>query len=542
MLYNKVKGHAESAADQIAVVSPSGRVMGLHDTEKGADAQIAALMANKSNSSRWVDQYSATKLLSGEAVRILPLMPGGYHRWGTKRDPVTFDVLSAFVGNFLQRLNIGGLTQNLPLNVEHDELTGKIGHFLTMEAKEDGLYAVFDLTPKGRQLLEDDTFDYLSPEIVWEFEDIITGEVKGPVVVGAAVTNYPFFGEATALYSDTAARQISERFSMDPGETPADEAAPVDLVLNATDMVRQFGFHLTDLELWRDTPVLAISYLSHALDKPERTQFHYTLALCDLQKEGEEGFYPRSAYLHNSGQAGEWEYRVKEFAEHVLEPDRRLVQQAHSAMQEADPGAIGRHASLFEAFVDDERQQEGTMPPGENAEDMVTQEQFTALQAEAAVRDEQIETLTVGLATRDQQLAEMRTQRTMDQFSREAEAFSAIGVEVTEYAEHFAWLQGVDPDGAHLPWFQAVFNSADETLAQSAAFQERGTGEQTPVSEPFARIQQLMEAEAKEQGVTLKPGTQEYNEIMTKVMNDNPEIFDRYRGSLVDIPDSPSPG
>ena len=128
----------------------------------------------------------------------------------------------------------------------------------------------------------------------------------------------------------------------------------------------------------------------------------------------------------------------------------------------------------------------------------------------------------------------------VDQFSREAEQFSALGVGVDEYAGHFAWLQSVDQDGEHLPWFQSVFSTADEALAQSAAFQESGTGEQAPAgNEPFTRIQQLMDAKAKAKGVTLTAGTEAYNDAMSEVMAENPGLYEEYRARLVNGPSEP---
>ena len=319
MPYDKVRGHSECGADKIAVVSPSGKVVGCHTTEEEADKQIAALMA-KEKSSRWVDRYSASKLLAGEPVLLLPVMPGGYHRWGTEADPITPEIIAALDANFLLRQDINGLTGSVPLNIEHDELAGKIGKIVGLEVGDEGLYAYFELTPRGQEILEDDRFDYLSPEIVWSFQDIESGQDVGPVLVGAAVTNYPFFGEKTSMYSEAAAEDLVERFSLSQQEDADKEEPQMDIVLGAADMVQRLGLSLSDIEHWGDHPALALSRLAYALDKPEYVQFHYTLALCVVQQEP-EGWYPRSAYLWEfaRGSAGEWKHRIKGYSEMLKE-------------------------------------------------------------------------------------------------------------------------------------------------------------------------------------------------------------------------------
>lgn len=536
MPYKKVSRHPDCGEGEIAVVSPSGKVLGCHKTDASADEQIAALNAKENNSLHWVDRYSADKVLSGDPVLLLPLMPGGYHRWGVKSDPITHDVLQTILANFMQRSQIGGIVGNIPLNVEHDEISGKIGLISNLEMGDDGLYAYFELTPKGQELLGDDAFDYLSPEIVWSFQDIETGQDVGPVLVGAAVTNYPFFGEKTAMYSQAAAARLTERLS---GSGPAEDAGSgdadqdMDLIVRVTSMVRGFGIEMSDLESWGDHPALAISRLALVLDKPEHTQFHYTLALCDLQPAGEAGYFPRSAFLYHRGAAGEWEYRIKGKSGYRLELDGRLVRAARDAIGEQDPGAIERHSDLFAVFA-----REDEMPDNEQ---IVSVEEFNTVREQAEAMSRRIDELTNAVAERDGQIHEMRTQNVIDRFSREAEQFAAIGVEVNEYAAHFAWLQGADPEGTHLEWFRTVITTADQALAQSDAFRERGRQEDSPSADPFSRIVQLMETEAENRGVTLRAGTKEYAEIMADVMRANPDLAERYRAGLINQPSEPPP-
>lgn len=164
--------------------------------------------AGQMQGQRVVDLFMADRVLTGEPVRLLPLMETGYWRGGALRPPITPEQATVIVANFQKRAVAGVYQANLPLNIEHDDLGGKIGTIKDLSVGDDGVYAVFELTEKGRSLLADGAFDYLSPEIVWDLEDTRTGEPIGPFIVGAAVTNYPFFGEATAMFSREAGERL----------------------------------------------------------------------------------------------------------------------------------------------------------------------------------------------------------------------------------------------------------------------------------------------------------------------------------------------
>lgn len=535
MPYKKVKGHSECDRGQIAVVSPSGKVAGCHDSEEDANEQIAALMAKEQEkSSRWVDRFTAAKVLSGEPVLLLPVMPGGYFRWGAQRDPITENVLLQMLGNFEQGAQIGGLVSRPPLNIEHDEGGGKIGSIVKLELGEGGLYAVFDLTERGTKLLEDGGFDYLSPEIVWEFEDIKTGTEVGPVIVGAAVTNYPFFGEATAMYSDRAAEKIVESFAMRPGDDDHVVEA-FDRIMDAYKLVEDLGFRHSDFDDWLDEPVRVLAKVAEIHGLERRRQILAALSLCEAQRESDGLYYPRSAYLETGD--GRWRYRVKGYDEETysLQYDGRLVRQAREDMTANEPELLSRYPALFEWFITNNETQEGAvMPDNQTNEGQVSVEQFQALQSRTDTFAAQVDALTAQVAERDARLEEMRTERTIERYSREAESFAALGVEVSEYASHLAWLESADPEGEHLAWFRAVLAAADESLSQSDAFRSVGTNEQAPGgSDPFARIQSLMAVKAKERGVGLQVGTSTYNEIMTEVMRENPELMEQYRSGII---------
>jgi hypothetical protein len=177
----------------------------------GAAKKAGGETEDENAGERVVDLFGADKVLSGQPVRVLPVS-AGYWKDGTKKSPITPDVLERILLNWNQRGEVGLYQSNLPLNIEHDELGGKIGHLSDLILGDDGLYATFDLTEAGKQLLGAGRFDYLSPEIVWDLLDSKTGTALGPAIVGMAVTNYPFFGDSTAMFS----REAGELFEAQP--------------------------------------------------------------------------------------------------------------------------------------------------------------------------------------------------------------------------------------------------------------------------------------------------------------------------------------
>jgi hypothetical protein len=87
----------------------------------------------------------------------------------------------------------------------HKEDAPAVGHLVGLEAREDGLWGIPEITETGEGVIERGDYRYHSPEIIWEgggFEDPKTGElIEGPLIVGDALLHTPHLGEAAALYS-----------------------------------------------------------------------------------------------------------------------------------------------------------------------------------------------------------------------------------------------------------------------------------------------------------------------------------------------------
>lgn len=141
------------------------------------------------------DSAVARRALAGELVTILP--KGKFYRWDEACD-VTDEVLQEFVANWNNRTERGLRQSRLAVDIDHN---GKaVGWYEDIVALPDGLGARFSWTENGRQSLRNGEYAYFSPTIYWQMRDRVTNEIVHNQVAGGALTNYPYFGDATALY------------------------------------------------------------------------------------------------------------------------------------------------------------------------------------------------------------------------------------------------------------------------------------------------------------------------------------------------------
>jgi hypothetical protein len=142
------------------------------------------------------DSAVARRALAGEPITILP--SGKFYRWDEEFD-VTDEVLAEFVENWEKRAERGIRQTRLAVDVDHD---GKaVGWYESITATPDGLAATFSWNESGQRSLENGEYAYFSPTIWWQMRDRVTNEMIRHQIAGGALTNYPYFGDATALYS-----------------------------------------------------------------------------------------------------------------------------------------------------------------------------------------------------------------------------------------------------------------------------------------------------------------------------------------------------
>jgi phage I-like protein len=164
------------------------------------------------------DGAVARKALAGEPILVYP--KGTHHRpvpWGDAIRTWTVDdtVVQQLVDNYAHRETRGLRQSRLPVNEDHRG-SRALGWFNQVIALPDGVGATFTWNKKGREALENGEFSYFSVEIWDEVLDRVTGEKVHNQIGGGALTNYPFFGEATALMSRIAGGPSSEFTGGDP--------------------------------------------------------------------------------------------------------------------------------------------------------------------------------------------------------------------------------------------------------------------------------------------------------------------------------------
>ena len=127
-------------------------------------------------------------------VLIFPV--GSFVRDGIQRS-FTPEQAAAMVTNFKN----GVLGRKVPVNREHDKVSGRVAHVTDLWLADEGVRGKITEVPGNEGALG--AFDYLSPEVVWDWEAPDTGESHKNMLVGLAATNYPFFGGKMALNSDS---------------------------------------------------------------------------------------------------------------------------------------------------------------------------------------------------------------------------------------------------------------------------------------------------------------------------------------------------
>jgi len=128
---------------------------------------------------------------AADDVLIFPI--GTFYRDGKKRE-FTKEDAALMVANFKD--GVLGETRLPPVNREHKRENGKVGSIADVWLTDDGVRGRVDGDLTG--------FDYLSPEVRWEWTHPHTNVTHKNVLMGAAATNYPFFLDKMALNSEAA--------------------------------------------------------------------------------------------------------------------------------------------------------------------------------------------------------------------------------------------------------------------------------------------------------------------------------------------------
>lgn len=164
----------------------------------------------------------------------MPVLPrsGNYThpKWGKVK--ASSERNARFVDGFRQ----GVYGQQLPVDVEHEgKAWGAVGYLKDLRQNSDGsVDAQVDWNDRGRLLIKQDRFKYISPEWYDEWQDPATDRVYKDVLIGAALTTRPFFKEGALrpLVASEHGLLIGEHKSLSEGGTRMPNPTPAETAEN----------------------------------------------------------------------------------------------------------------------------------------------------------------------------------------------------------------------------------------------------------------------------------------------------------------------
>ena len=132
----------------------------------------------------------------------------------------TLDITEERLRELANNMTSGLPNYRVPINLDHLDNQGKVGEikavaYLPGGDKGPGLYVTeYELSEAGQAAVEEKGYDAVSAEIVWtlnggKYQDPKTGAEHDNVLVGVALTPYPYFGhDEVALYSEHGGMEV----------------------------------------------------------------------------------------------------------------------------------------------------------------------------------------------------------------------------------------------------------------------------------------------------------------------------------------------
>lgn len=123
------------------------------------------------------------------------------------------DLSADTVGEYVRNFGAGVYGQRIPVDLEHDlPLSGAMGYITEVRTNADGSAdARVDWNERGRQVLTEDRFRYVSPTLRREWADPVSMKTHRNVIVGAALTTRPYFKEQSLRPLIAASEPVESR-------------------------------------------------------------------------------------------------------------------------------------------------------------------------------------------------------------------------------------------------------------------------------------------------------------------------------------------
>ena len=365
-------------------------------------------------------------VLAGKPIKIMPV--GKFYR-----DERVLDITESDLREIERNVAAGLPRFRIPINENHQP-GGKIGTVKSVKYMPDGpdgkgLYAdAYELTDVGKQLLKDGRYDALSPELIWTkngatYQDPQTGKRLDNVLVGVAICEKPFFShDHVALFSAT--------------------------------------------EPSMDKPKRGNGYTK--LREMMKAKFDELMAMVkDDDGDGEPDEMPDMPPKKKMPEMATATFSTSAtFGTSVAKADWTPMNTATTPVADAaDKPAAHAATQGVDTMADTNIQP--TPPATEQMTQVITAEQFAAVQAELAAQRQAAETFRV-------ELAKTSRARRLDQLTARVEQFMAISAEKSELAGKLLDLEEKAPE--LFGYFDGLLAQLDGALVQSDLFTARADG------------------------------------------------------------------
>ncbi len=498
----------------------TGQTVKCHADKDAAQAHLAALIINVQEASlSWevgrgfaVDLFAvvpgavdgetvAARALAGEPIVVIPR--GVFHRDGKARN-IGDQEIAQFIDNWNHRMERGIRRSQLAVDTDHNGRA--VGWYKSVEEMAEGVGSSFRWTSKGRQALEDAEFAYFSPTIYWRLVDRVTNEPVHNQLGGGALTNYPFFGEATALFS-LAGLDYPVYYAVMKTEDGVQYPARAYLVVE--DPAKVDTWHLRVMS-WKGGKLVYDHNLMGA-------------AKAALTSPGGHRGNPYKGPQKQEATRKLKALYKREGLEFILE--------GGTDMGDQDPKEGGGKVtlkSIRELFDDLLKLGEGD-PPADNAE--VTQqiaaltEQFATLKTEMEAVGKERDAAKAEVDELKGRLGQVEDERQVMQYQgMVAEKFSHLPQQDDDLAGHLRWLATVDQEEEqpHLAFFLKLLERADAEFAR--AFQEVGAarGRMDAAGGVMALINKAVEEHQKAHP------EMDYTAALDAVLSTRKDLFELY--------------
>ncbi len=476
------------------------------------------------NSILWIEPFAYKP---GEPFRVMPI--GSFKR-GERTLDITPQRLNDMAANYAAQRP----RWKIPIYAGHPTDTQpdppKLGNVAKLEVKVDGLYAVPEYSDDGAKMAQDG-YQYCSPGVLWSLNGSRYVDDQGQefdnVIDHVALTNRPFFGSHTALFSaDPEVMQMADGATGDNEDTPPDQA---DMAGKIKTMLKQMLTMLSsgsEVEKAAAEP-FAVWTTAFMNDLPDSSFLHIESG---GEKDADGKTTPRSLrhfpYKDASGKVDLPHLRnaLARIPQSNLPADvkARVISKAQRLAASAGIGTSEKTSDTTQEREDMADTPTPTAPPPEGL--VIKPDEFAAIKAKAEKADALEEQMTALKAQTDQfaaALKETKRARRSDQLVARYEAFTAVPEKAGTLAEKMLAVEEKDPE--LFKYFDGLLATLDKALMQAELFGQIGSGRSDETADT---LEAVIEQVVKEK---FDGDMSKYAEAMDVAQKQRPDLAQAYR-------------